>query len=335
MMVTTTPSSELDGDVSAPIAEHEPQDAAGPATARERVFAAADALLAEDEPVTVTTVRERAGCSNATATSHLRAWRAARAEAEAEAARLPDLPRSVELLVQRGVTGLWAEAVRRARQEHAEESTRLRADRESAREDAARLAREVDDAVAAHEADRDRLAEAKRQVQLLTGRLEQAEAEHDRADGLARRSAGQADELREALQQVRAEVDALRRDLAATTQSRAEASEQRAAARADADARQVALDEARSALEALRTELRGCQDERAAAVTELAGARAAAERRDQELITLRDERDEARARAAETAHEAAAQAAAQAAARARAEGELAGLRSTLASTPEP
>ncbi|GAA4727047.1 hypothetical protein GCM10023216_17340 [Isoptericola chiayiensis] len=317
--------------MSAPTAEHEPHDTAGPATARERVFAAADALLAEDEPVTVTTVRERAGCSNATATSHLRAWRAARAAAEAEAARLPDLPRSVELLVQRGVTGLWAEAVRRARQEHAEESAGLRADREAAREDAARLARAVDDAVAEHEADRDRLAEATQQVQLLTGRLEQADAERDRADGLARRAAGQADELREALQQVRAEADVLRRDLAATTQSRAEASEQRAAARADAEARQVALDEARSALEALRTELRGCQDERAAAVAELAGARAAAERRDQELITLRDERDEARARASETAQEAAA----QAAARARAEGELAGLRSTLSSTPEP
>ncbi|WP_036962090.1 DNA-binding protein, partial [Promicromonospora kroppenstedtii] len=85
---------------------------------KERVFQAADALVAEGAAVTVTNVRERAGCSNATATKYLREWRETRAAESDARSALPELPSSVSALAERGIEALWGAAVEAARTEH-------------------------------------------------------------------------------------------------------------------------------------------------------------------------------------------------------------------------
>ena len=332
------------------VTEHADQRDAG-RTARDRVFAAADALLAEDVPVTVTTVRERAGCSNATATTYLRAWREERAAADAEAAALPDLPRPVTHLVERGVDALWREALRAARSEHLTALGDAQSARDTAREEADRLASALDRATAERAEARDMLAAARAEAEALRSELAKTVAARDAAHADVAHRRGETEALREALAAARNASTDLQEHLSAADQARTQEAAARARAEASAVGLREALTDARSALdhsraghEQLRAELErtraGLDEARAAAAqaktdhavaeTARAAETAAASRLEAEITALREELRVVRHRAAETERSLAA----ETAARARSDGEVAGWRARHAAAED-
>ncbi|NNH54928.1 hypothetical protein HLB15_22155 [Promicromonospora citrea] len=189
---------------------------------KERVFQAADELAGEGTPVTVTTVRERAGCSNAAATRYLREWRE---ERRAQEQVLPELPASVTALVTRGVENLWGAAVQAARAEHEQEAAAADEALTAVVGEADALAARVDEADAELAQLRAVLESAREHAR--AAQEERAETERQRADAAAASARLEAD-----LAAARAELETVRAELA----------EQRAAtvtadrARADAEA---------------------------------------------------------------------------------------------------
>ncbi|WP_402465417.1 DNA-binding protein [Isoptericola aurantiacus] len=325
-VLSTSPAPAAPREPVPPHDAEASEEPAAPRTGRERVFAAADALLAAGTPITVTTVRDRAGCSNAVATTHLRAWRSEQAEARAEAARLPELPREVAALVERGVAGLWRQAVHAARREHDDERTDAEQLATALRQDADRLAGALDAAHAERGAVEEELRTTRSDVERLTGRLTAESQALSAATAAGERALGRADELHEALERSRDRIEELRREVGAAERARAGEAEARAQAQGTAAGLQESLAETRTSLEAARTESARAHHDRVRAESEREGALGTARRLEGEVTALREALQSARAQASDAERDRAE----QLAARAQAEGEAAGLREALA-----
>lgn len=100
---------------AAPSTPSTPSTPSSSASAKERVYTAAEGISAERNP-TVSSVREAAGVSNADATRYLKAWRE---ENAAAGSRIAATPQPLIEQAARLVGAVWADAVALAAEQHA------------------------------------------------------------------------------------------------------------------------------------------------------------------------------------------------------------------------
>lgn len=171
---------------------------------------AAEALEAEGLAVTARAVRQRAGVQMAVAAKVAREWKARAVAADA----VPDMPD----VVQARVEGLWAEAVRAARAEHAQAVVGWQSQVSQVEEERDEALVAIDEQVEAASVERERLQAENTRLQQDVDRLtsENQQAREDLETMSVERAAareeaaearGQINALREQLEAVREQAD--------------------------------------------------------------------------------------------------------------------------------
>lgn len=155
---------------------------------KDRVWAAAEAIQHEGGSITVASVRERAACSNADASDHLRAWRRLR---QAEPTPRP-LPGVLAAMATRQMEAVWEQACAAADRLWEPERKEYAAEMSRAVVESAEQSRRADGLAAELEA-------ATAKVAQLTGLLAaEKEARAAEVDALRQETARMQDRLLEA-----------------------------------------------------------------------------------------------------------------------------------------